>query len=301
MTNQNTNTAMEVRPKRASEIMAGRLSVDPGKLMQTLKSTVFKGATDDELLALIVVANQYQLDPFVKQIYAFPAKGGGIVPVVSIDGWISIINRQEGFDGVQFKMEDDANGAPFSCTAIMSVKGRSKPVEITEYFAECFRSTEPWKTMPRRMLRHKTLIQCGRVAFGISGIFDKEEAEMIAAEVTKVETVKPGQHKITVLAQSEPEPAAAPESTPEPSEQSAAVEPSQNPSKGAGEVMDWCGEAGIKLDQLKKWATEKAKIDIGQAQWRGWESLSDIAVATLQANNCAALSAALKWANGGAK
>jgi hypothetical protein len=33
--------------------MAAKINVDPGKLHQTLKSTVFKGASDDELLALV--------------------------------------------------------------------------------------------------------------------------------------------------------------------------------------------------------------------------------------------------------
>jgi hypothetical protein len=49
-------------------------------------------------------------------------------------------------------------------------------VEITEFFSECNRNSEPWKVNPRRMLRHKALIQCARVAFGFSGITDEEEA-----------------------------------------------------------------------------------------------------------------------------
>ncbi|EBR4477838.1 phage recombination protein Bet, partial [Salmonella enterica] len=40
---------------------------------------------------------------------------------------------------------------------------------------------------PTRMLRHKTLIQCARLAFGFAGIFDQDEAERViegtAAEV----------------------------------------------------------------------------------------------------------------------
>ncbi len=75
----------------ALAVMASNLNVDPAKLLQTLKATVFRGASDDEILALVVISNTYGLNPILKEVYAFPAKGGGIVPVVSIDGWIRTI------------------------------------------------------------------------------------------------------------------------------------------------------------------------------------------------------------------
>jgi hypothetical protein len=95
--------------------------------------------------------------------------------VVSVDGWIKLMNRHPQFDGIQFRT-DDVDGKPFSVTATIYLKDRSRPVEITEFFSECNRATEPWKVNPRRMLRHKALIQCARVAFGFSGIVDDEEA-----------------------------------------------------------------------------------------------------------------------------
>jgi hypothetical protein len=58
---------------------------------------------------------------------------------------------------------------------IMMLRAGVRPVKVTEYLAECRRGTEPWK-MEHRMLRHKALIQCSRVAFGFSGIVDDEEA-----------------------------------------------------------------------------------------------------------------------------
>jgi phage recombination protein Bet len=167
------------RKASALAVMASKISVEPAKLLQTLKDTVFQKASDSELLALVVVSNEYGLNPFLKEIYAFPAKGGGIVPVVSIDGWIAMMNRQPTFDGIDFEFTDAADGKPISCTAKISIKGRGNPVTVTEYYEECFRATEPWKQMPRRMLRHKALIQCVRVAFGFSGIYDDDEAQDI--------------------------------------------------------------------------------------------------------------------------
>lgn len=164
--------------KKPSALMAlaNRLSISPEKLENTLKKTVFKNCKNDEEFAvLLAVSNEYQLNPLIKQIYAFPAKGGGIEPIVSIDGWLSIINNQANFDGMTVEISSDGEEA----TCSIYVKGRSHPTIITEYLAECKRATEPWKQMPRRMLRHKAIMQCGRVAFGISGIYDEDEAEDI--------------------------------------------------------------------------------------------------------------------------
>ena len=148
---------------------------DGDELVSILKSTAFKGpASDAQLTALMVVANQYGLNPWTKEIYAFPDKNNGIVPVVGVDGWSRIINEHPQFDGMEFKLDDE------SCTCIMFRKDRSHPVSVTEYMDECKRGTSPWQSHPKRMLRHKSMIQCARLAFGYVGIFDQDEAERIA-------------------------------------------------------------------------------------------------------------------------
>lgn len=147
--------------------------VDPAELANTLVNTVFKKATNDEFLSLLIVANQYKLNPFTKEIYAFPAKGGGITPVVGIDGWARIINDNPLTDGIQFEQDEE------SCTCKIYRKDRSHPTVVTEYLSECLGTSEPWKKYPKRMLRHKALIQCARVAFGFSGIYDEDEARRI--------------------------------------------------------------------------------------------------------------------------
>jgi len=173
------STQLSTTPKQgALALMASRISVDPAKLLNTLKATVFKGATDEELLALVVVANSYNLNPLLKEMYAFPAKGGGIVPVVSVDGWINLANSHPQMDGMDFDW-DERDGKLYSCTCTIHRKDRSHPIRVTEYLSECKRGSEPWK-MEHRMLRHKALIQAVRVAFGFSGIYDEDEARDIA-------------------------------------------------------------------------------------------------------------------------
>lgn len=148
---------------------------DGTDLSSTLKQTCFKSGTqvtDAQMTALLIVASQYGLNPFTKEIYAFPDKGG-IVPVVGLDGWSRIINSHPQYDGMDFEQTAD------SCTCIIYRKDRGHPTKVTEWMAECKRNAGPWLSHPYRMLRHKALIQCARLAFGFVGIFDQDEAERI--------------------------------------------------------------------------------------------------------------------------
>lgn len=157
--------------------LASRLDMGDGtELINTLKQTAFKGQVSDaQMTALLIIANQYSLNPWTKEVYAFPDKNNGIIPVVGVDGWSRIINSHPEFDGMKFAQDDE------SCTCIMYRKDRTHPVEVTEYMSECKRANVgPWASHPRRMLRHKAMIQCARLAFGFGGIYDQDEAERIA-------------------------------------------------------------------------------------------------------------------------
>jgi phage recombination protein Bet len=166
-------TTQITTPRRASILakMADRFSVEPNKLLATLKATAFRSEriTDEQMIALLIVADQYRLNPFTREVFAFPDKQSGIIPVVSIDGWSRIINEHEMFDGMSFVCEPDGS----ACTCVMYRKDRAHPIEVTEYLAECRRNTPAWTSHPRRMLRHKAMIQCARLTFGFGGIFDE--------------------------------------------------------------------------------------------------------------------------------
>lgn len=170
--------------------LAERLGMDAGDdLVGVLKATAFSGeATDAQFTALLIVANQYGLNPFTKEIYAFPDKQNGIVPVVGVDGWARIINGHDQFDGMEFEQDIE------SCTCKIYRKDRNHPISVTEWMDECkreaFKSKSgyevkgPWQSHPKRMLRHKAMIQCARLAFGFAGIYDKDEAERVIEGTT---------------------------------------------------------------------------------------------------------------------
>ena len=178
-------------PQTLVERFAGRYHVDAAKLLTTLKHTAFKQrdgeVSNEQMMALLVVADQYKLNPFTKEIFAFPDRSG-IVPVVGLDGWARIINEHQQFDGMDLTMAEDGS----SCTCSIHRKDRGHPISVTEYLVEVRRDTAPWKSHPRRMLRHKAIIQCARIAFGFAGIYDEDEAERIVeAEVVGSDRITP--------------------------------------------------------------------------------------------------------------
>ena len=169
---------------------------DPQELVQTLKATAFKGnATDAQFNALMIVSTQYGLNPFTKEIYAFPDKQNGIVPVVGVDGWSRIINNHPQFDGMEFKYSEETTTPAGSNTkahewveCVIYRKDRSHPIVAREYLDEVYRPpfkgkfgevNGPWQSHTKRMHRHKTMIQAARLAFGFGGIYDEDEAQRI--------------------------------------------------------------------------------------------------------------------------
>jgi phage recombination protein Bet len=169
--------------------LAQRFGIDQDALWKTLKATVFKlpgnkEASNAQVAAVMVVADQHKLNPFTREIFAFEGQSGAIVPVVSVDGWLRIINEQPAYDGVEFEYgppseSEKHKGSPAWIEAVIFRKDRTKPTKAREFLAECYRNTGPWGSHPSRMLRHKALIQCARMAFGFAGIYDEDEAERI--------------------------------------------------------------------------------------------------------------------------
>lgn len=177
------------KPGTALALMAQRVAVEPAELQQTLMQTVFKGASPAEFTMLVALANKYDLDPFAKEIYAFSKQGGGVMPLVPIDGWLKVIHRHEDYDGMETiyaeEMVQPAQQAK-RCyewveTRIYHKSTPDRPTVHREYIDEMYRNTGPWNTTTKRMLEWKSIIQCGRKAFGLGGIYDEDEAERINA------------------------------------------------------------------------------------------------------------------------
>ncbi len=203
-------------PESLIQKFAKRYSVEANKLLTTLKATAFKikdgEVSNEHMMALLVVADQYGLNPFTREIYAFPDKNKGIIPIVGLDGWCRIINTNSEFDGLEFTQSDNmviyeggiSKTSPEWIECIIYRKDRKHPIKIREYLDEVFRHPfqgvgtngsyliqNAWQTHTKRMLRHKAMIQCARIAFGFGGIYDQDEAERIIASHKQSESNKP--------------------------------------------------------------------------------------------------------------
>jgi phage recombination protein Bet len=185
MTQEDTMSAVAIRdpagtPRGLSIIasMAENYGMRADAFEATLRATVVpKQCTREEFAAFILVAKAYELNPILKEIYAIPKKGGGIQPIVGVDGWYNIMNKHPQFDALDFEDHLDGAGNVTAITCRVYRKDRTRPICVTEYMVECRQGTEPWQKWPRRMLRHKAAIQAARVAFGFSGIVDPDEAD----------------------------------------------------------------------------------------------------------------------------
>lgn len=213
------STAVAERPANNQSLVAkfaSKYSIDANKLLATLKATAFRQRgdqviTDEQMAALLIVADQYKLNPFTKEIYAYNDKGA-IVPVVSVDGWARIINEHPAFNGLEFRYAEEfetmagGKSCPIWCEVVIHRKDREKPTIVREYLDETYQEPRgqnkvpgPWQSHTKRMLRHKVLIQGSRIAFGFAGIYDEDEAERIVErDMGPAETVAPSGRTVSM-------------------------------------------------------------------------------------------------------
>lgn len=166
--------------------MADRFKMNHQAFEATLRATVVPANTSrEEFAAFLLVAEEHGLNPITKEIYAFPKKGGGIQPIVGVDGWARLINEHPQSNGMEFEDIRNDKGELEAIKCKLYRKDRDHPVCAIEYMEECKRKTDPWAQWPRRMLRHKAMIQAARYAYGYAGIADPDEAGRIGVNAPR--------------------------------------------------------------------------------------------------------------------
>lgn len=103
-----------------------------------------------------------------------------VILVLSVDGWSKIINSHAQFDGMSFQESQENHGSqPTYIECTIYRKDRKVATSVREYMTEANTGTGAWLTHPRRMLRHKAMVQCARICFGLGGLYEPDEAERI--------------------------------------------------------------------------------------------------------------------------
>ncbi len=130
-------------------------------------------AGDLTLLAFLHMTITHKLDPLLGEATIWMDADKRAHPSITIDGWMKILNSHPAFAGITFDEGQKSGNTPLnalpdfiSCTIYRT--DRQQPIAVREYYEEVKSDHPMWKSMPRRMLRHRALQQCARLAFGIS-------------------------------------------------------------------------------------------------------------------------------------
>ena len=117
---------------------------------------------------LLKVAKRLVLNPLLAQLDWEHYPEHGYEVFIPIDGWITLIHRESKFQGMVFQQSTEMEyGIPIWMECSIYRSDLIQPITVREYFAELKTDHPIWQQMPRRMMRHKTLQQGARLAFGI--------------------------------------------------------------------------------------------------------------------------------------
>jgi hypothetical protein len=119
------------------------------------------------LLALLRIAIAHHLDPLKEEVALALYEDTYWQAYITIEGYSKILNSHPAFDGIAFKESQQlSNNIPLWMECTIYRKDRSMPTIIREYFEEVKGDQTIWQKMPRRMLRHRVMQQCARLAMG---------------------------------------------------------------------------------------------------------------------------------------
>ena len=117
------------------------------------------------ILVLLRSVQTLHLDPLNEEIGFTQYEDRGWQTFISIEGCSKLLNGHEQFNGLVFtQAETQIEGVPEWIECSIYRKDRILPITIREHYLEVKGDSPIWQKMPRRMLRHRALQQCVRLA-----------------------------------------------------------------------------------------------------------------------------------------
>jgi hypothetical protein len=105
------------------------------------------------------------LDPLCEEIGFTQFEDGQWQVFITIEGCSKLLNQHPQFNGLAFTQADTLiDGVPEWIECSIYRKDREVPTTVREYLTEVRGENSIWQKMPRRMLRHRALQQCVRLA-----------------------------------------------------------------------------------------------------------------------------------------
>ncbi len=117
------------------------------------------------ILILLRIIQRFSLDPLAKEIGFSQYDDGKWHVFISIEGYSRLLNHHPQFNGLVFHQASTfIDGVPEWIECSIYRKDRVAPITVREYYIEVRDESAIWQKMPRRILRHRALQQCVRLA-----------------------------------------------------------------------------------------------------------------------------------------
>jgi hypothetical protein len=149
---------------------AKQIGIDEDELQAWIEqqTIAYTSTHSPRMLQLLRTAKEYELDPMQEEVLLAQYEERWQI-IISIDGWIKLINRHPAFTGISFhQSSEEKEGLPIWMECTITRSDRTMPITTREYLTEVRNDSDYWKKMPRRMLRHKAMQQCARIALAIT-------------------------------------------------------------------------------------------------------------------------------------
>ena len=166
----NTNLALSIELLnqlivKEIAITAKQLNLEEAELQAWLDLQVM--APKQTLLTLLRLARAHNLDPLKEEVALALYEDCHWQAYITVEGYSKILNNHPAFDGISFTESlEKSSDIPIWMECTIYRKDRSLPIVVREYFEEVKGEQAIWQKMPRRMLRHRVMQQCARLAMG---------------------------------------------------------------------------------------------------------------------------------------
>jgi hypothetical protein len=144
---------------------AEQLEIDESELLSWIDLQIEVPAKT--ILIMLRTIQNLHLDPLNEEISFTQYEDGHWQVFITIEGCSKLLNQHGQFNGLIFNQAETLiDGIPEWIECSIYRRDRIMPITVREYLIEVRSEKEIWQKMPRRMLRHRALQQCVRLAIG---------------------------------------------------------------------------------------------------------------------------------------
>lgn len=174
------------------------LDLDPEEIQLWLDQHL--GAPLYPQVQLLRLANKYRLDLLSDEITLLQNQDQTYQPFITIDGWSKLMNDHPQYAGMSLRDSTELiDGIPAWIECTIYRNDRILPIVIKEYYEEVKTDHPSWQQMPRRMLRHRVIQQCARLAINISCTDHSFKNQSTQVKVENSDEEKPLRNQIDTL------------------------------------------------------------------------------------------------------